>query len=94
MSQFLLGDAGPRLGSSCIGWFLSKGITEWDREWIQMVLCSWPFPIPPPSPEKIELSSASPTREVPSCPLRSLDLMRVQRKKLVEDESVGSESTK
>lgn len=33
-------------------------------------------------------------REMPGCPLRSLDLIRVQRRKLVENVSVGNEYTK
>lgn len=47
------------LRSSWVGCVLRKGIAQWDREWIQMVFCSWPLPTPRPSSEKLELSSAS-----------------------------------
>lgn len=50
-------------GSSWVGYAPSKVIKEWDCERIQMVFCIWPLPIPPPSPEKIELSSVLPLGE-------------------------------
>lgn len=50
-SQILFADADVGLGEPMGGCVLSKGIKERDCEQIQMVFCSWPLPIPPPSLE-------------------------------------------